>query len=54
MKLEQHFLNVKNNNLENIILNKIKDLKENRIIELGSGKGDLTKLFAKSKYQIVA
>ena len=54
MDLQQHFLNLQDDKLENIILNTIQHIDFNNIIELGAGKGDFTKTFMKCNHPIIA
>lgn len=52
--LQQHFLNPKNNELKQKILNKLKNLNYKNVVELGAGKGDFTALFKDCGHKIIA
>ena len=54
MDLEQHFLKLTSNKLENKILALLGGIRINNIIELGAGRGDFTRTFVKSGINIYA
>jgi len=54
MDKEQHFLNVKDKELESILVDILKIEQVDNIIELGAGKGDFTKTFMNSGCHILS
>ncbi len=52
--LQQHFLKPKDSKLKEEILQRLKNIKFQRVVELGAGKGDFTTLFKDCGHEIIA